>query len=218
MASRDRLDGSEKKNVLFELYTIPGRIILWLGYMFPGKNYSKVRMSARHARSPIMTFVYSTVFYYFLFSSWLPGSVNDIQPESNNSQSSPQSSTVNATPAAVDPAASSDRDSSSDAVAFWNSLIKREPAESLNDIQPESNNSQSSPQASTVNSTPAAADPAASSDRDSSSDAVAFWNSLIKREPAESLNANQPQSNSSQSSPQASTVNSTPAAADQVAP
>ncbi len=102
MASKDRLDGSEKGNVLFELYTIPGRIILWLGYMFPGKGYSKVRMSARHARSPIMSFGYSTVFWYFLLSSWLPGSVNDIQPESNNSQSSPQASTVNSTPAAVD--------------------------------------------------------------------------------------------------------------------
>jgi hypothetical protein len=159
MAARDRLDGSEKKNVLFELYTIPGRIILWLGYMFPGKNYSKVRMSARHARSPIMSFVYSTVFWYFLFSSGLPGSLNNTQPNSNSSQSSPPVSTVNSTPAAVDPAVLSDRDSSSEAVAFWSSFVNRDPAESLNNTQPNSNSSQSSPPVSTVNSTPAAVDP-----------------------------------------------------------
>lgn len=63
MAGRDRLDGSDKKSFFAELYTSPGRLILWLQYMFPIGGYSKTRSSARHARSPIMTFLYSTAFW-----------------------------------------------------------------------------------------------------------------------------------------------------------
>ena len=61
--SKDRLDGSKKSNILVELYLFPGRLILWLQYMFPSKGYAKVRQSSRHARSPIMTFVYSSIFW-----------------------------------------------------------------------------------------------------------------------------------------------------------
>ena len=61
--SRDRLDGSKKSNIIVELYLFPGRLILWLQYMFPSKGYAKVRQSSRHARSPIMTFLYSSIFW-----------------------------------------------------------------------------------------------------------------------------------------------------------
>ena len=64
--SRDRLDGTHKKRLIVELYLLPGRVLLWLGYMFPGKGYSGVRQSARAARSPIMTFISSTAFWFFL--------------------------------------------------------------------------------------------------------------------------------------------------------
>lgn len=53
---RDRLDGSRRKTILVEVFLAPGRVILWLTYMFPGKGYGNVRKSARHARSPLMTF------------------------------------------------------------------------------------------------------------------------------------------------------------------
>ncbi len=68
--ARDRLDGSKKKSAFYEIYTIPGRIFLWLQYMFPKKGYAGVRQTARHARSPIMTFIYSTIFWVIL-GYWL---------------------------------------------------------------------------------------------------------------------------------------------------
>ena len=71
MASRDRLDGTKKGNLLWEIYTAPGRLLLWIGYMFPGKGYSSARQSARHARSPLMTFIRSTVFWGVLV--WAAG-------------------------------------------------------------------------------------------------------------------------------------------------
>lgn len=76
--SRDRLDGSKKKNPIAEIYLLPGRALLWLGYMFPAKGYSKVRQSARHARSPIMTFVYSTTFWIFVIEYISPGAITDL--------------------------------------------------------------------------------------------------------------------------------------------
>jgi len=61
---KDRLDGSSLGGCLFELYTAPGRFILWLKYMFPQKG--KLWTSGRHARSPIMTFIVATLFWAFL--------------------------------------------------------------------------------------------------------------------------------------------------------
>ena len=73
MAKRDRLDGTKRKNILFEFYLLPGRILLWMNYMFPSKGYNKTRESARHARSPIMTFFYATILWLvFVFLVVLP--------------------------------------------------------------------------------------------------------------------------------------------------
>ncbi len=63
---RDRLDGSKKKSTFYEIYTAPGRVFLWVQYMFPTKGYASTRQTARHARSPIMTFFYSTGFWLLL--------------------------------------------------------------------------------------------------------------------------------------------------------
>ena len=62
--ARDRLDHSKRGSILYELFTLPGRTILWVKYMNPGKGYKGVRKSSRHARSPIMTFLYSLVFWF----------------------------------------------------------------------------------------------------------------------------------------------------------
>lgn len=88
MAARDRLDGTKRKNFLFELYLLPGRLVLWIGYMFPSKGYSRTRGSARHARSPIMTFLYATgiwLFALWFFSSMDLSSVDPAQLEQINS-------------------------------------------------------------------------------------------------------------------------------------
>ena len=60
---RDRLDGDSRKNFLLEFFLFPGRVTLWLNYMFPKKGYTSARTTARHARSPIMTFIYSIMFW-----------------------------------------------------------------------------------------------------------------------------------------------------------
>ena len=75
--AKDRLDDSSKKNVLVEFFLLPGRVVLWLGYMFPSKGYGSVRKSARHARSPIMTFFYSLAFWVFLIAAWYTGHLQE---------------------------------------------------------------------------------------------------------------------------------------------
>jgi hypothetical protein len=63
----------------------PGRLLLWVKYMFPQKGYAITRQTARHARSPIMTFLYSTDvwaalgYYYF---------TNNPQPIENSESTS----------------------------------------------------------------------------------------------------------------------------------
>jgi hypothetical protein len=85
MASRDRLDGTKNKNFFVEVYMAPGRLLLWVKYMFPQKGYASTRQTARHARSPIMTFLYSTGvwaalgYYYF---------TNNPQPIENSESTS----------------------------------------------------------------------------------------------------------------------------------
>mgnify|MGYP006101939475 FL=1 len=71
--AKDRLDGSPRKKILVELFLLPGRVILWLGYMFPEKGYKAIRQSARHARSPIMTYLWSTAFWGLLVASVYTG-------------------------------------------------------------------------------------------------------------------------------------------------
>lgn len=73
--AKDRLDGTKKKHFLIEFFLIPGRVILWINYMMPGKGYSAVRQSARNARSPIMTLIYSIGFWvllgYAIYAGWV---------------------------------------------------------------------------------------------------------------------------------------------------
>lgn len=66
--AKDRLDGSNKSSFLYEAFTLPGRIILWVKYMNPSNGYSGTREIARRARSPIMTFIYSFIFWFLAAS------------------------------------------------------------------------------------------------------------------------------------------------------
>jgi len=61
--ANDRLDGTERRSFLYEAFTLPGRIILWVKYMNPPKEYGDARAIARRAKSPIMTFIYSFIFW-----------------------------------------------------------------------------------------------------------------------------------------------------------
>lgn len=61
--AKDRLDGSKKSSLLYEAFVFPGRVILWVKYMNPPKGYRGTRAIARRARSPIMTFLYSVLFW-----------------------------------------------------------------------------------------------------------------------------------------------------------
>ena len=49
-----------------KLLLIPGLVIQWFIYMNPDKGIRGVAASTRHARSPIMTYVYSAGFYVAL--------------------------------------------------------------------------------------------------------------------------------------------------------
>jgi|694.fasta_scaffold06483_39 hypothetical protein len=64
--NKDRLDGTAKGGCLFELFTLPGRIILWIQYMNPsskGGQWTMVAQTKRRASSPVMTVLYSLAFW-----------------------------------------------------------------------------------------------------------------------------------------------------------
>ena len=61
--SKDRLDGTVGGGMLYELFVLPGRVILWLQYMNPKGGMSGVAKSKRRANSPIMTFIYALGFW-----------------------------------------------------------------------------------------------------------------------------------------------------------
>lgn len=76
--SRDRLDGTSGKSIAKEVFLAPGRVILWLQYMFPQNGIRGVALSARHAKSPLMTWFYSIAFWVCFSAlgvSWITGSV-----------------------------------------------------------------------------------------------------------------------------------------------
>ena len=47
---------------------LPGLAIQWLMYMFPSGRYGSILSETRQARSPLMTYVYSAVFYIGLLA------------------------------------------------------------------------------------------------------------------------------------------------------
>jgi len=76
------------------VFLAPGIVIQWLNYMFVGnlKSYGKVRQQTRLARSPIMTWVYSIMFWAGLILFALAATVE----ESQSASSTPGSSSTEA--------------------------------------------------------------------------------------------------------------------------
>jgi hypothetical protein len=46
----------------------PGFVLQWIMYMFPTGNYASIREGTRQARSPLMTYVFSFVFWVFFLA------------------------------------------------------------------------------------------------------------------------------------------------------
>jgi hypothetical protein len=63
MKNRDNIP-QVKINSALKILLIPGLVIQWIHYMNPGKGFSGVAHSTRTSRSPLMTYVYSAVFWW----------------------------------------------------------------------------------------------------------------------------------------------------------
>ncbi len=61
------LDGYEFDSKFMTYFCIPGRIFLWIRYMFPTGGFSGVAASGRQARSVLMVIFYSAAFYVLAF-------------------------------------------------------------------------------------------------------------------------------------------------------
>jgi len=102
----DRLDGTAKGGWLFEVFTMPGRVILWFQYMNPStKNGHRgmVTQTRRRASSPAMAVLYSLAFWavagfcvygYFTNPAQKPASfVPKIENSQDHSRSIPNTHT-----------------------------------------------------------------------------------------------------------------------------
>ena len=71
MVGRDNIAGIKKGGIIKNTFLAPGKAIQWITYMTVGqaKGYGKVRTQTRLSRSPLMTYVYSMVFW--LGVAWL---------------------------------------------------------------------------------------------------------------------------------------------------
>ena len=71
MVGRDNISGIKKRGIIKNIFLAPGRVLQWIMYMTVGnvKGYGKVRTRTRLSRSPLMTYVYSMVFW--LGVAWL---------------------------------------------------------------------------------------------------------------------------------------------------
>jgi hypothetical protein len=55
-------EGSQEHSILWWMFILPGRVILWFGYMFP-RGVGGVFGSARRRKSPVIEISYSITFY-----------------------------------------------------------------------------------------------------------------------------------------------------------
>jgi hypothetical protein len=71
MVARDNISGIKKGGIIKNIFLSPGKVWQWIMYMSVGKakGYGKVRTQTRLSRSPLMTYVYSMVFW--LGVAWL---------------------------------------------------------------------------------------------------------------------------------------------------
>ena len=63
--ARDNIAGIKKGGIIKNTFLFPGKVWQWIMYMTVGnvKGYGKVRTQTRLSRSPLMTYVYSTIFW-----------------------------------------------------------------------------------------------------------------------------------------------------------
>ena len=63
--SSDNISGIKSGGIIKTLFLLPGRIVQWFMYITIGsaKGYGKVREQTRMARSPILTYFYSFLFW-----------------------------------------------------------------------------------------------------------------------------------------------------------
>ena len=68
---RDNIAGIKKGGIIKHTFLATGKAIQWISFMTVGqaKGYGKVRTQTRLSRSPLMTYVYSMVFW--LGVAWL---------------------------------------------------------------------------------------------------------------------------------------------------
>ena len=65
MVGRDNISGTKKEGIIKNIFLSPGKVWQWIMYMTVGnvRGYGKVRTQTRLSRSPLMTYVYSTIFW-----------------------------------------------------------------------------------------------------------------------------------------------------------
>ena len=66
---RDNISGLNPTG-WWKWFLFPGQVIQWFLYMFPSGNFSHVVSNTRHARSPLMTYFYSAVFYLMILAGF----------------------------------------------------------------------------------------------------------------------------------------------------
>lgn len=64
-AHRDDVAGTESHSLPHTVYLLPGKVVQWFIYMNPSGSYAKVSKSTRAARSPVMTYVFASIFWLF---------------------------------------------------------------------------------------------------------------------------------------------------------
>ena len=86
MMARDNIAGIKKSGIIKNIFLFPGKVWQWIMYMSIGsvKGYGGVRQQTRLARSPLMTYVYSLIFWLIIggilaetlytkgYTSWSP--------------------------------------------------------------------------------------------------------------------------------------------------
>ena len=63
--ARDNISGIKKGGIIKNIFLSPGKVWQWIMYVTVGnvRGYGKVRAQTRLSRSPLMTYVYSTIFW-----------------------------------------------------------------------------------------------------------------------------------------------------------
>ncbi len=105
MVARDNIAGIKKGGIIKNTFLAPGKVWQWINYMTVGqaKGYGKVRTQTRLSRSPLMTYVYSTIFWLgmlFISFLWYADETSQngngaFEPDHSEKITSPPNETIN---------------------------------------------------------------------------------------------------------------------------